>query len=346
MSPDVSIVIPSWNGRHLLERFLPSVLGAATEYRRSSRAACEIIIVDDASTDETIDWLEKVFESEVNWLRRQRNGGFAVACNNGFRAARYPLLLLLNNDVEIEAGFIQPLVEHFSDPGVFAATGKVFELDTRVFCNGGKVGRFRHGYWSMYANYDIRGEEGAALLQSRQLLSVTAIGGFSMFDRIKLMSLGGFDELMSPYHWEDIDLSYRGWKRGWEVRYEPRAVGYHNASSTIGAHYRKRAVELVAVRNRLIFHWKNVHSWTMWISHLWMTLFLLLFSVFKLDFLYYRAFWQALGVMGGIRRKRREERRSSKITDVALRQRLAKFYRQAGLIIVRSRKEALQLCEK
>jgi len=66
----------------------------------------------------------------------------------------------------------------------------------------------------------------------------------------------------------------------------------------------------------------------------------------KLDFLFYRAFWQALGVLGEIRRKDGKERRASKTTDVALRQRLAKFYRQAGLVIIRSRKEALQLCEK
>jgi GT2 family glycosyltransferase len=254
--------------------------------------------------------------------------------------------LLLNNDVEIEPGFIQPLVEHFSDPRVFAVTGKIYELDTRIFCNGGKVGRFRHGFWSMYANYDVRGAEAAELLEARQLLSVTAIGGFSMFDRIKLMQLGGFDELMSPYHWEDIDLSYRGWKRGWEVHYEPRAVGYHNASSTINAHYRKKVVELVAVRNRLIFHWKNVHSRGMWTSHLLMLGLLLLISLVRLDFLFYRAFWQALGRLGEIRRKRREERRSSKTTDKALRQRLAQFYCRSGLAIVRSRKEALQLCEK
>lgn len=343
MSPDVSIVIPNWNGRHLLERFLPSVLGAASEYRRAAGAACEIIIVDDGSTDDTVDWLEKVFEHELSWLRRRRNGGFAVACNAGFRVARHPLLLLLNNDVEIETGFIHPLVEHFSDPAVFAVTGKIYELEDRVLCNGGKVGQFRHGFWSMYANYDVRGEKAQELTQARLLLSVTAIGGFSMFDRGKLMSLEGFDELMSPYHWEDVDLSYRGWKRGWEIRYEPRAVGYHNASSTIAAHYRKKTVELVAVRNRLIFHWKNLHSWTMLMSHLLMLCFLLLFSIFKLDFLFYRAFWHATARLPEILWKRQEERRRSATSDRALHRRLAQFYRLEGIVIVRSRKEALQL---
>lgn len=343
MSPDVSIVIPNWNGRHLLERFLPSVLGAAAEYRRTSGARCEIIIVDDGSTDDTVDWLEKVFEQELSWLRRQRNGGFAVACNTGFRAARHPLVLLLNNDVEIETAFIQPLVEHFSNPAVFAVTGKVYELDTRIFCNGGKVGRFRHGFWSMYANYDLRQPQGASWAAPDPLLSITAIGGFSMFDRAKLMSLGGFDELMSPYHWEDIDLSYRGWKRGWEVHYEPRAVGFHNASSTINAHYRKKSVELVAVRNRLIFHWKNLHSWSMVASHLLMLCFLLVFSILKLDFGFYRAFWHATSRLPEILWKRQEERRSSVTSDRALDRRLAQFYRRKEIVIVRSRKEALQL---
>jgi len=249
------------------------VLGAATEYRRTSRAACEIIIVDDASTDETIDWLEKVFEGEVNWLRRQRNGGFSVACNNGFRAARYPLILLLNNDVEIESGFIQPLVEHFSDPNVFAVTGKVFELDTRIFCNGGKVGRFRHGFWSMYANYDARGEDAAALVQSKQLISGDGNRRLSMFDRSKLMLLGGFDELMSPYHWKtSIFPTVAGSAAGRCVMSrEPWAITTPVPRLTLII--AKKAVELVAVRNRLIFHWKNVHSWSMWTSHLLMTFF-------------------------------------------------------------------------
>ncbi len=339
----ISVVIPTWNGRFLLETFLPSVLAAVYQYQKVHLAPAEVILVDDASTDDTAAWLEKHFFQQVCLIRRTRNGGFAPACNTGFRASRYPLVLLLNNDVDVDPHFIGPLVKHFEDPKVFAVTPRVYDLDRKVFCNGGKVGSFRHGFWSMFANYDIGRDAPAEPEAERKLISVSAIGGFSMFDRAKLMELKGFDELFAPYHWEDNDLSYRAWKRGWEIRYEPFSLVFHNASSTIDSHFRKKQVEVIATRNRLLFHWKNLHSPGMAASHLFMLLFLLLTNLLRFNLRFYKAFAQAVRCLPRIRCLRREEKRAGVVSDKELRRTFQKFFKTPGLQIVRSREEAVKL---
>lgn len=341
--PGISVVIPTWNGLHLLEAFLPSVLAAVRNYQKNFCAPVEVIVVDDASSDNTVGWLEKHFFQQINLIRRSRNGGFSAACNTGFRSARFPLVLLLNNDVDIEEDFFTPLVEHFTEDQVFAVTPKVFDLDRRLFCNGGKVGHFRHGFWSMFANYDPQGETGREMQEQRRLLSASAIGGFSMFDRNKLNSLRGFDELMSPYHWEDNDLSYRAWKRGWEIHYEPRALAYHNASSTIQSHFHKKHVALVSTRNRLLFHWKNLHSPTMFLGHLAMVGFLFLTGVLRFDWTFYRAFTQALRRLPALRPLRRLEKKEARVTDRELKRKFLQYFKSPGLCIVRNREEARKI---
>jgi len=122
---DVSIVIPTWNGRHLLERFLPSVFVAADRYRAASGFDVEIVVVDDGGTDDTAFWLATSYPGRVELLMKRQNEGFSHACNTGFRHAKHPIVLLLNNDVEVEPDFIAPLVGHFGVDDVFAVVSDV-----------------------------------------------------------------------------------------------------------------------------------------------------------------------------------------------------------------------------
>ena len=150
----ISIVIPTWRGRHLLEEYLPSVTAAADFYRSARKADTEIIVVEDAGGDDTIPWLRLHYGDSVRALEHERNLGFCSACQTGFTNARFPIVLLLNNDVRLKPDCIAPMVEHFKDPGVFAVTGKMFNQKGDEFCNGGKIGQFRRGMWSSYLNYD------------------------------------------------------------------------------------------------------------------------------------------------------------------------------------------------
>ncbi len=138
---NISVVIPTWKGRRLLEAYLPSVLVAVDVYGKERGRETEIITVEDAGGDDTIAWLRDQYAGRIILLKHQRNLGFAAACQTGFEAAQYPIVLLLNNDVRLRPDCLAPLVKHFMDPQVFAVTGKLLNQAQDLFCNGGKVAR-------------------------------------------------------------------------------------------------------------------------------------------------------------------------------------------------------------
>ncbi len=139
-------------------------------------------------------------------------------------------------------------------------------------------------------------------------------GGSAMFDRDKFLAIGGFEPLLSPFYWEDVELSYRAWKRGYWIRYEPRSVTRHRVSSTIGK-LKRRAVRKIEQRNRLIYHWIHLQDGRLLISHaVWVVLLALaaLFSL-KLEFIW--GCVAASKLLPEIRARRREEKRAARRSD-------------------------------
>ncbi len=338
MKAGISIVIPSWNGLELLRENLPSIEAAAARYSQRQGGETEILVVDDGSSDATCRLLPIEFP-RVRVLSKTKNEGFSKTCNTGFRACRLPLVALLNNDVQVEEDYFWFHALHFSDEKVFGVTAKVIEWDAPVFATGGRIGRFRRGFWSAYFNYDL--EPAAGWVEERRLLSFYAIGGFATYDREKLVHLGGFSELLSPFHWEDTDLSYRAWRRGWEIHYEPRSVCRHRISTTIDTHYAKKAVEVVAARNRLLFHWINLHSWDFLARHVLALAFLLPIRLLALDIDFHRSFFQALKRLPAALKLRRLEKSRALTSDRHLSNTLKAFYRTAPIQVYYNRTQAL-----
>jgi GT2 family glycosyltransferase len=324
---DISIVIPSWQGKSLLEAYLPSVIAAAEIYRRESPGETEIIVVEDAGGDDTPRWLRERYSGPVTLLEHAENRGFAAACQTGFEASRFPIVLLLNNDVRLKPDCIAPLAAHFADPGVFAVTGKLLNQAENVFCNGGKVACFRRGLWSTYRNYDLL--PGAA--PGRSLLSFSAIGAFSAYDRAKFLELGGFDPLTAMV--EDVELSYRGWKRGWAIHYEPRSVAYHDASRTMDRRYRRPALDRISRRSRILMHWMLLHDPKMFRRHQLSIGFRLLTGWLILDWSFYWAVVTGCAHLAAILRKRRATRLTMLRTDRELLDLFQQFARTAPIVL-------------
>jgi len=139
VTPAVSIVIPTWNGLELLKRFLPSVIGSARHYHQHTQSPAEIIVVDDGSRDQTIEWLrsegfvdqaagENTTGLYLKFVSTESNRGFGEACNLGFASASHPLVFLINNDAEPALDAIRPLVENFEDETVFAGETRVDQI--------------------------------------------------------------------------------------------------------------------------------------------------------------------------------------------------------------------------
>ncbi|MBI3664995.1 MAG: glycosyltransferase [Acidobacteria bacterium] len=262
LEPDVlpstraaSLVIPNWNGRELLARYLPSVIEAL-----AGNPDNEILVVDNASTDGSAAYLKEHFP-QVRVLELEQNLGFGGGSNAGVRAARNDIVVLLNSDMRVEPGFLQPLLEGFYHPRVFAVSAQIFFTDSarRREETGLTQVSWRRGRLQVGHRIDPR---------VRTLFPVFyAGGGSSAYDRKKFLALGGFDPLYEPFYLEDTDLSYLAWKRGWTVHYEPRSVVYHEHRGTIGRRFEEGYILRVLRKNHLLFAWKNIHDWRLVASH-------------------------------------------------------------------------------
>jgi GT2 family glycosyltransferase len=139
-------------------------------------------------------------------------------------------------------------------------------------------------------------------------------GGSAMFARSKVIAIGGFEPLLSPYYWEDVELSYRAWKRGHTILYEPRSVTRHKISSTIGK-LNRRSVRKIEQRNRLMYHWIHLHDNSLLASHLMWTMLLALAATLTFNFGFMTSCFEALRRLPEIRKRRLEEKRAARRSD-------------------------------
>jgi len=243
-----SVVIPTWNGKEHLERNLRSVVEAV-----ALNPDHEILVVDNASDDGTVEYLAREFPS-VRVLEMGRNLGFGGGSNAGISAAKNDIVVLLNNDMQVEPGFLQPLIDGFRDPRVFSVTAQIFFSDPnkRREETGLAMGRWVNG--NVHLTHVIDDEV------TELYPTFYGGGGSTAYDKRKFLELGGFDELFEPFYVEDVDLGYMAWKRGWINMYAPNSVVYHEHRGTIGKRFSDAYIESVVQKNRLLFAWKNIHE--------------------------------------------------------------------------------------
>ena len=250
-----TVVIPNWNGRDLLEKYLPSVVTAM-----GSNPGNEIIVVDNGSEDGSAEYLAREFP-EVRVLALPHNLGFGGGSNAGFRAARNDIVVLLNSDMRVEPDFLTPLLEPFADPAVFAVACQIYLSD--VARRREETG-LTEGWWEA-GKLRVSHRDDPSLLEPFPCFYPG--GGSSAFDRRKFLELGGFDELLKPFYLEDTDLGYLAWKRGWKILYQPASVVFHEHRGTIGRKFSPAYIDSVIKKNFLLFVWKNIHSWDKLVEH-------------------------------------------------------------------------------
>jgi GT2 family glycosyltransferase len=303
MTGGISVAIPNWNGEAVLPFSLASVLAAL-------RASCaktpwEIVVVDDCSTDASAEIIRAQFP-EVRWIPLSRRGGFVEAANAAVSACTNDYVLLLNNDAVLDPGFFGHWRRHFeADETTFAVTGWMLRWDHTTYDSGRRVGVWERGLVRHWVVGD-RGQTGPTLF---------ACGGAAVYDRRKFQALGGFDPLYRPMYVEDFDLSYRAWKRGWKVTYEPACLVYHrHAFSSLRA-FSSRRKDMLLNRNHFLFVWKNITDTDFVRQHLlWLPVWLAS-APFQGRRLWLAAFFEALGRLGEIPARRRVESREATITD-------------------------------
>ncbi len=250
-----SIVIPSWNARDLLEKYLPSVIAATR-----TNPGNEIIVVDNGSTDGTADFLRRNFP-QVRLLALPENQGFGGGSNAGIAVASNDIVVLLNNDMRVEPDFLAPLLEGFTDDTVFAVSCQIFFSDPD---KPREETGLTEGWWE---NGSLRVGHRLDNQVVTRFPCFYGGGGSCAFDRRKFLELGGFDPILSPFYLEDTDLGYEAWKRGWKVFFEPRSRVYHEHRGTIGKRFTDDQIQAVLQKNFILFCWKNIHEWRRLLSH-------------------------------------------------------------------------------
>jgi GT2 family glycosyltransferase len=216
-----SVIIPNWNGATLL----PSCLDAL---RRQSVRDFEVIVVDNASTDESCELIDADYP-EVRLLQLQRNLGLTGGCNAGIHMAKGEVIALLNNDAEAEAGWLAALIDGLARyPKAGSVASKMLLHDRRDIINS--AGDF-YGRDGLPGNRGVwQKDEGR---YDEEAWVFGACGGAVAYRRSMLNQVGLFDPDFFMYC-EDVDLAWRAQLAGWRCRYIPDAVVYHRLSATGG----------------------------------------------------------------------------------------------------------------
>lgn len=293
---NVSIVIPNYNGEQVLKETLPVVI--------KNSANCEIIVVDDGSTDKSVDYIKTSYP-QVKLITKKQNSGFSPTVNLGVKKAKGDLIVLFNHDVYPKKGWLKPLLPHFKNPKVFAVGCLEESLEkNQVILKGRGVGSFSRGF----------------LTHSRGKVNKTSTlwvsGGSGIFKKSIWQKLGGLDEVYSPFYWEDIDLSYRAVKSGYKILFEPksRVVHQHHKGSIKNQHSQK-SIKTIAYRNQLVFFWKNITSFKLWFKHLFWLPYHLASALIRSDWQFFKGFAKALTKIKQIFKLRQKQIRLYKISD-------------------------------
>ncbi|MFH1244008.1 MAG: glycosyltransferase [bacterium] len=287
--PKVSIVIPSWNSESQLKQNLPHVFQAAAKVK------AEIVVVDDASAHDLSAVYLRSLGSKIRFYANPENGGFSYTVNRGVKLAKGDIVIPLNTDVRPSPDCFANCLKQFSDPSVFAVT---FNSGEAWAGGGWEGGLLQH----------------AKVEPTKENIKLTnpslwASGGQAAFDRQKWLSLGGMDLMYKPFYWEDVDLGYRAWKRGWRIVWDPQCKCVHDhPKSVIASNFTSEFVKATAQRNQFLFVWKNIHESSLFWSHL--------FKIPSFIKNYPRPFFAALALLPQALRGRHIEKLASTCSDM------------------------------
>lgn len=255
-SPKIAVVILNWNGRKYLEQFLPSLF-------LSAYPSFEVIVADNASTDDSIAFLQQQYP-QVGIIRLPQNFGFAKGYNEALKQVKSDYYVLLNSDVEVTAGWLEPMVALLeSDASIAACQPKLLAYHQREsFEYAGAAGGWIDKYGYPFAKGRVFEVCEPDHGQYDQTGPVFWASGAALFIRAAVYhEVKGFDEYFFA-HQEEIDLCWRLQLAGYQVYSVPAAVVYHVGGGTLSRdNYRKTFLNF---RNNRIMLSKNLpfpHSW-------------------------------------------------------------------------------------
>ncbi|WP_445738658.1 glycosyltransferase family 2 protein [Mariniflexile sp.] len=226
MNLKTAIVILNWNGKKLLEQFLPSVVEHSKE--------ATVYVADNASTDDSINFIKETYPS-VKIIRNAENGGYAKGYNDALKPIEADVFCLLNNDVEVTPNWLVPVIETFaSESNTAIVQPKLLDFNKKDhFEYAGAAGGFIDKYCYPYCRGRIFNTIEKDLGQYNDTCEIFWASGACLFIRSKVFrELNGLDEIFFA-HMEEIDLCWRAKNMGYSIKYVGSSTIYHVGGATL-----------------------------------------------------------------------------------------------------------------
>lgn len=269
----VSIIIVNWNGINHLKKCLPSLA-------RVSYDNVEIILVDNASTDGSVEYVVKFFP-KIKIVGNKKNIGFAGGNNKGVAKARGDYVLLLNNDTVVTRSFVNELVKVLDEnAAVGVVQGKILSMDYRSRLDS--VGAF-FTYTGFLYHYGYFQKDKKKYDNTKYLY--TAKGACMMIRKVLIDKIGLFDNDYFAY-FEETDFCNRVWLSGYKVVYAPKSVVYHKVGGTSNS-MNNAFIQFHSFKNRINSYLKNLEAINLLIL---LPQHLLLCEIAALSFIFKRRF--------------------------------------------------------
>ena len=250
MEPLVAIVILNWNGKHYLEQFLPSVVA-------STYSNIKIIIADNASTDDSISFLRSSYP-QIEIIKNDQNYGFAKGYNVALKNVVADYFILLNSDVEVTPGWIEPIITLMAlDKKIAACQPKMISYNDRnSFEYAGACGGWLDGYGYPFCRGRIFEVVEKDVGQYDDVQQVFWATGAALCVRASAFNEArGFDDSFFA-HQEEIDLCWRLQLLGYSIFVQPTSVVYHVGGGTLPMGNRRKVY--LNFRNNLMMMAKNL----------------------------------------------------------------------------------------
>jgi GT2 family glycosyltransferase len=290
-----SLIVLNYNGRTVIDACIDSLSAAAA-------AVDEIIVVDSCSHDGSREGLEQ--RDDVKLVPLDRNS-FIFGLNAGLAVARGEYVAFLNNDIVVEPDFVEKCLALFLEGSdVFAVCPRILDR------HGADQGSRTRGTWKRgLIFYDV--------LPHSALPSdcFFAVGGQSFFRRSMLEEIGSIDPLLWPMYHEDIELSYRAWKRGWRIRYAPAAVVHHVGGHSSTRVFTKEELRSFVRQNEYLIVWKDVTDTRLVAEHVALVPARLVVALAHRDWPTITGFCRALGRLPRVLRARKSARTHMLLSD-------------------------------
>ncbi|HZY35210.1 MAG TPA: glycosyltransferase family 2 protein [Mucilaginibacter sp.] len=260
LAKSVSVIIPNYNGRHLLQEYMPNNLAVMA----AAGAEYEVIIVDDASKDDSVEYIRAAYPG-VKLIVNPENKGFSYSCNRGIEAANCELILLLNSDVKLTPGYFDNQWKYFLRWDTFGVMGRIIDMEGDNIQDAARIPKFNG--LKLKTDYFYYSNN-----ENDRLYTFYLSGANALIHAQKLKEMGGFYEIFSPFYCEDMELSIRAWRLRWKCYYEHNAVCRHQVSASTKNYQTAKWVKSIYFRNRFYVHAIHLEGLMLAIWYLQITL--------------------------------------------------------------------------